>query len=181
MHRFVPHLAGFALAAVAPLTATAQTQTVAPAAPTIGASGGVGGGIALPVGKLLDTHQAGYVLAGLIDFSAAEQPYSFRVELIYQHYDRQSTAPVGTPNKNITSLGGSLLARRPRGASSTFVIGGIAVYRSSGDGTKPGVNAGLGLDVPLTFFVGTADIRVHLVLTEKKPLVTIPVTLGARF
>lgn len=181
MHRLVPHLAGLALVAVAPLAAVAQTQTVPPAAPTIGASGGIGGGIALPVGKLLDTHQAGYALSGLIDFSAAEQPYSFRVELIYQRYDRQSTAPAGTPNKNITSLGGSLLARSPKGASSAFVIGGIAVYRITGEGTKPGVNAGIGLDVPLTFFVGTADIRVHLVLTEKKPIVTIPVMLGARF
>ena len=181
MHRLVPYLTGLALVAAAPLAAVAQTQAVPPAAPTIGASGGVGGGIALPVGRLLDTHQAGYVLAGLVDFSAAEQPYSFRVELIYQHYDKQSGALPGTPNKNITSLGGSLLARRPRGAASAYVIGGIAVYRATGDGTKPGVTTGLGLDVPLTFFVGMADIRVHLILTEKKPLVTIPVTLGARF
>jgi len=180
MHRLASFALAASLAAVAPLSS--QTQTVVPpAAPTIGASGGLGGGIALPVGRLTSTHAAGYSLSGLIDFSAAEQPYSFRLELVHQRYDVKSTAPAGTGDKNITSLGGSLLARRPRGASSAFFLGGIAVYRASGDGTKPGVNIGGGLEVPLTFFVGIADIRVHYVLTESKPLVTIPITLGARF
>lgn len=155
-------------------------QTVPPAAPTIGASGGLGGGIAIPIGRLSDTHSAGYVLAGLVDFSAAEQPYSFRLELIHQHYDHKSTAP--PRDKNITSIGASLLSRKPtRQASSVVVFGGIAVYRLTDEGTKPGVNAGFGLEVPLTFFVGFADVRVHYVLTEGKPAVTLPITLGARF
>lgn len=179
MHRLASLLIAIAVSAVAPLGA--QTQTVPPAAPTIGASGGIGGGIALPIGRLADTHAAGYVLEGLVDFSAADQPYSFRAELIYQRYDKGSSAPASTGNMNLTSLGGSLLARSPRGASSAYLMGGIAVYKATGEGTKPGVNIGAGLDVPLTFFVGMADVRVHFVLTEKKPLVTIPVTLGARF
>ena len=117
-----------------------------------------------------------------MDFSAAEQPYSFRLELIYQRFDKESSAPVGAANMNLTSIGGSLLARRPRGASSAFLLGGIAVYHGTGgEGTKPGINVGAGLDVPLTFFVGMADVRIHFVLTDKKPLITIPVTLGARF
>ena len=168
------------LAVSAPLGAQQQTM-VPPASPTIGASGGLGGGIALPIGRLADTHAAGYSLDGLIDFSAAEQPFSFRLELIYQRYDVKSSATAGTRNMNLTSLGGSLLARRPRGASSAFFLGGIAVYRATDSGTKPGINLGTGLEVPLTFFVGIADIRVHYVLTEKNPMVTIPITLGARF
>lgn len=156
-------------------------QTVPPAAPTIGASGGVGAGIALPVGRLADTHSAGYSMIGLVDFSAADQPYSFRAELVYQHYDRKSDAPAGVRSMNMTSLGASLLARSPTGASSGFVLGGIAVYKLTGEGTKPGVNIGAGLEVPLTFFIGMADVRVHYVLTEGKPAITIPITLGARF
>lgn len=157
----------------------AAQQTVPPASPTIGASGGFGGGIALPVGQLAKTNAAGYLMEGLIDFSAADQPYSFRLELAYQRFDKK-TAAVGASNMNLTSIGGSILARRPRGASSAFVLGGIAVYRSTGNGTKPGVNLGGGLEVPLTFFVGIADLRVHYVLADK-PMVTIPITLGARF
>ena len=157
----------------------AQQTMVPPAAPTIGASGGFGGGIALPLGTLSRTNAAGYSLAGLVDFSAADQPYSFRLDLVYQRFDKK-TAVVGATNMNLTSLGASILARRPQGASSAFVQGGIAVYRASGRGTKPGVNLGGGLEVPLTFFVGIADIRVHYVLADK-PLVTIPITLGARF
>lgn len=181
MHRLAPLLIAAGLG-VAPLLGEAQTQAVPPAAPTIGASGGLAGGIALPLGQLGDTHAAGYTIDGLIDFSAAEQPYSFRLELIYQRYDVASGQPAGTGNMNMTSLGGSLLARRPRGASSAFALGGIAVYHMSGGlGTKPGINVGAGLEVPLTFFVGMAEARIHLVLTEKKPMVTIPVTFGARF
>jgi hypothetical protein len=164
-----------------PLVAAAQ-QTVPPAAPTIGASGGLGAGIAVPVGNLNDTHAAGYVISGLVDFSAADQPYSFRAELIYQHYDRKTAAAPGVRSMNITSLGAALLARNPSAqGSSGFVLGGIGVYRMTDRGTKPGINAGLGLEVPLTLFVGIADVRVHYVLTDGKPTITIPVTLGARF
>ena len=168
------------MAALSASAANAQ-QTVPPAAPTIGASGGLGGGIAIPVGSLTDTHAAGYTLSGLVDFSAAEQPYSFRLELIYQRYDAKSIAPAGTRSLNITSLGASLLARNAGKASSAFILGGIAVYRMTDRGTKPGVNIGTGLEVPLTFFIGMADIRLHYVLTESKPVLTIPITLGARF
>lgn len=173
---------GLIAVAAVPSASMGQQQTIPPAAPTIGASGGFGGGIAIPVGRLNDTHAAGYTLSGLVDFSAADQPYSFRLELIHQHFDKKTSAPATTRDKNMTSLGASLLARSAqKNASSGFVIGGIAVYKMTDEGTKPGVNAGIGLEVPLTFFIGIADIRVHYVLSEGKPGITIPITLGARF
>jgi len=79
------------------------------------------------------------------------------------------------------SFGASLLARTPKQASSAFIIGGIGIYKATDNGTKPGVNAGAGIEVPLTFFVGMADLRFHWVMTEGRPLFTIPITLGARF
>jgi hypothetical protein len=157
-------------------------QTVPPASPTIGASGGVGGGIAIPLGWIADDHAAGYTFAGLVDFSAADQPYSFRTELIWQRYDRKSSAAAGIRDLNMVSLGASVLARSPNSkGSSAFALGGIAIYHVTDLGTRPGVNAGIGLEVPLTFFVGIADVRVHYVLTESRPAITIPITLGARF
>lgn len=171
----------FALAAIVAASDAFAQQTVPPAAPTIGASGGLGAGIAIPIGALADNHAAGYTLSGLVDFSAAEQPFSFRVEVIFQHYDRKRNAPAGTGNMNIWSLGASLLARSPMQASSAYFIGGIGVYNADDNGTKPGLNAGAGIEVPLTFFVGMADIRMHWVMTEGRPLLTIPITLGARF
>lgn len=159
-----------------------QPATIPPAAPTIGASGGLGGGIAIPLGRLNDTHAAGYTLSGLVDFSAAEQPYSFRGELIYQHFDRRAAASAETRNMNMWSVGASLLARSAqKQASSGYVIGGIAVYKMTDEGSKPGFNAGMGLEVPLTFFIGIADVRVHYVLSDGKPALTLPITLGARF
>jgi hypothetical protein len=169
------------LVGLATAPAAAAQQTKPPASPTFGASGGAGVGIAIPVGRLSEQHSAGYTFMGLVDFSAADQPYSFRTELIFQHYDRKAAAPAGTNSKNITSLGVSLLARSPAGGSSGFLLGGIAIYRLTDEGTKPGVNVGGGLEVPLTFFIGIADVRIHYVLTEGRPAVTIPITLGARF
>lgn len=167
-------LALFALAT----PATAQ-RTVPPAAPTIGASGGFGAGIAIPAGRLSGTHTAGYTAMGLVDFSAADQPFSFRTELVYQHYDHKTTN--GLPDENLVSLGASLLARTAKSTASAYLLGGIGIYHAKAEGTKPGVNFGGGLEVPLTFFVGIADVRVHYMLTEGRPAITIPITLGARF
>lgn len=181
MHRSLRFVLSTSLLVMASSAAAQTTTAVPPAAPTIGASGGLGGGIAIPIGALSNTHSAGYTLTGLVDFSAADQPFSFRTELIYQRYDKKSSAPTGTEDMNMWSLGASLLSRSPKHASSAFLLGGIAVYRATSRGTKPGANVGMGLEVPLTAFIGMADIRVHYVLTEGKPLVTIPITLGARF
>jgi hypothetical protein len=161
-------------------TVSAQQQTRPPASPTFGASAGGGAGIAIPVGRLSETNTAGYTFMGLVDFSAADQPYSFRGEVIYQHYDRKRNV-TGTESKNVLSFGAALLARSNVGASSGYVIGGIGVYRPTDEGTKPGVSAGVGLEVPLTFFIGMAEIRAHWVMTEGRPVVTLPITLGARF
>jgi hypothetical protein len=168
------------LAALVASPARAQ-QGIPPAAPTIGASGGLTAGIAIPIGALSDNHAAGYTLSGLVDFSAAEQPYSFRAEVIYQHYDRKRNAPAGTESMNILSFGASVLARTPRAASSAYLIGGIGVYRATDNGTKPGLNLGAGLEVPLTFFIGMAEARIHWALTEGRPLLSIPISIGARF
>ncbi|MGH7677744.1 MAG: hypothetical protein ACRENU_04705, partial [Gemmatimonadaceae bacterium] len=129
-------------------TAGAQQESRPPASPTFGVSGGGGAGIAIPIGRLSDTQTAGYVFTGLVDFSAADQPYSFRGEFIYQHYDRKRST-LGTESKNIVSVGASLLARRNAAAASAYAIGGIGVYRPTDEGTKPGVNIGAGLEVPL--------------------------------
>ena len=175
-------LARFSLLAACLLAAPVLAQqSVPPASPTIGASGGAAGGIAIPIGRWSDFHGAGYALAALVDFSAAEQPYSFRAELTYQRYDRKSNAPAGVGNLNVLSLGVNLLARTPTGASSGYLLGGIGVYRVSDESTRPGLNVGAGIEVPLTYFIGMADIRLHYVLTEGRPGLSIPIMLGARF
>ena len=175
------NLVSFALAATFVASPLFAQRTVPPAAPTIGASAGAGGGIAIPVGRWSDFHGAGYTVSGLVDFSAAEQPYSFRAEFSWQRYDRKNSAPNGTDNKNVVALSANLLARTPAAASSAYAIAGIGIYRVTHEGTRPGLNLGGGLEVPLTFFVGIADIRLHWVLSEGSSGLAIPITLGARF
>src|SRR4051812_44724617 len=173
----IPLVAVFALIAV---SAPAMAQrAVPPASPTIGASGGFGAGIAIPVGRLSGTHTAGYTAMGLVDFSAADQPFSFRTELTFQHYDHKTTNALS--DENITSLGASLLARTPKSTASAYFLGGIGIYHAKAEGTKPGLNFGAGLEVPLTYFIGFADLRMHYMLSQGRPAITIPITLGARF
>ena len=115
-------------------------------------------------------------------FSAADQPYSFRAEATFQRYDRKSGAAADIHSVNMLSFGASILARSPSSrGSSAFAIGGIGVYHLTDLGTRPGLSGGVGLEVPLTYFIGMADVRLHYVLAEGKPAITIPITLGARF
>ena len=121
-------------------------QTVPPAAPTIGASAGGGGGIAIPDRPLepISTRR-GYTVVRARRFLGRDQPYSFRAELSSQHYDRKNSAPAGTDSKNVVVARRDRCSRgvpRPRRAPTS--IGGIGVYRSTDEGTKPGVNRGGG-------------------------------------
>ena len=60
--------------------------------------------------------------------------------------------------------------------TQTFLTGGIAIYNASGEGTRPGFNFGGGLGFPLTGFWATAEARMHVMLAEGKPVLTLPLT-----
>ena len=49
------------------------------------------------------------------------------------------------------------------------------------DGTRPGFNIGTGINFPLTDFTALAEVRLHVVLTEGKPILTLPLSVGAKF
>lgn len=143
---------------------------------------GVTAGIALPVGRLASDHAAGFSLGGLVEYAVAGQPYALRGELIWQRYALKSGRTTGS-DVNLTSLGATIVSKslQPTTGANTFVLGGIAVYNGTDLGTRPGVNGGAGIEIPLQGFSATGEARLHVMFSEGKPILTIPLTIGIRF
>ena len=142
---------------------------------------GVTAGIAIPVGRIADDHAAGYLLGGLVEYGVSGQPYALRGELLYQRFSLKS-GRVGD-DVNLFSLGSTIVYKTQGGsAAQSFLTGGIAIYHGNdGIGTRPGVNGGGGVDIPLSGFSATGEARLHVVLADGKPVLTVPITVGVKF
>lgn len=140
---------------------------------------GVTAGIAIPAGRLADDHAAGYALGGLIEYAVSGQPYSLRGEALFQRFALKN-GRVGK-DVNVFSVGSTIVYRLQTAAAQSFVSGGIAIYNATSEGTRPGFNAGAGVEIPLTGFSAVAEGRLHVMLADGKPIMTIPLTVGVRF
>ncbi|MCY7378296.1 MAG: hypothetical protein LH467_03025 [Gemmatimonadaceae bacterium] len=136
-------------------------------------------GIALPIGRLADDHAAGYLVGGLVEYSVTGQPYALRGELLFQRFALKQNR-VGD-DVNLFSLGSTIVYKLQQSATNTFVTGGIAIYSGTGLGTRPGANLGTGIEIPLTGFSATGEARMHLMLSDGRPVITLPLTVGIRF
>lgn len=144
-------------------------------------------GIALPVGRVADDHAAGYALGGLIEYGVVGQPYALRGELLYQHFALKSGRT--GDDVNLLSLGPTIVFRTLQAPTAvatstpnTFATVGIAIYAgNAGLGTRPGANAGLGVEIPLSGFSATGEARAHLMLADGRPVITVPLTVSVRF
>jgi hypothetical protein len=179
------------LALTAAFAATAAAQVSGPAGtPPTGNQytpvyGGTAG-IAIPIGRAADDHAAGYTLGGLVEYSVYGQPYALRGELIYQHFALKSgRTGVDLSDLNVISLGATIVYKllpSPTPATpNTYLTGGIAIYHATNEGTRPGVNGGAGIEIPLTGFSATGEARLHLMLADRRPIITLPLTVGVRF
>ena len=149
-------------------------------------------GIAIPAGRLGDQHAAGYHIGGLVEFAVPNQPYALRAEAMFERFALKS-GEVGS-DVSVFSFGPTILYQFQRTQRSTFLTGGIAIYHATtetistgattierGGGTRPGFNFGTGLSFPLTDFSALAEIRMHVMLAENKPILTLPISVGAKF
>lgn len=179
----------FALALLGSLAATATAQATSGPNATSPAPRtqsdfyvplfGVTAGIAIPVGRLSDDHAAGYALGGVVEYAVNGQPYSLRGEAIYQRFAKKESHDVS--DVNLLSLGTSIVYRLQKSTAQTFVSGGIGIYNATHEGTRPGFNAGTGVEIPLTGFSAVAEARLHVMLADGRPIMTLPLTVGVRF
>ena len=186
--RFTPMLLGLALTLIAGV-ASAQTTSdpSPPPAPAPRTQSdmysplyGVTAGISIPLGRLSDEHQAGYTVGSLVEYAVAGQPYSLRGEVAFQRFPQKSGATNGY-DANVVSLGSTIVYRLQKSTTQTFVAGGIAIYNATREGTRPGFNFGGGVEIPLTGFTALAEARVHVMLADARPIISLPLTVGVRF
>ena len=177
------HISLSAFALVCALAAPSAAQTSGPGStapvgnlytPVYGGTAGV----AIPIGRIADDHAAGYLLGGLVEYGVTGQPYALRGELLFQRFSLKS-GHTGD-NVNLFSLGSTIVYKLQ--PSNAFLTGGIAIYSgNSGLGTRPGFNGGAGVEIPLTGFSATGEARLHLMLADGRPVITLPLTIGVRF
>jgi hypothetical protein len=141
---------------------------------------GVSAGIAIPAGRLGDDHSAGFMLGGLTEYVVQNQPYSLRGEATYQRFPRKQNRELAR-DVNLIALGTTIVYRMQMNPAETFLTGGIAVYNATGEGTHPGFNLGTGIGFPLTGFSALAEIRLHVMLADNKPVLALPLSVGVRF
>ena len=171
------------LVLAAALTAPASAQVSGPGSVPAGNMytpifGGTAG-IAIPIGRLADDHAAGYLVGALVEYGVTGQPYALRGELLFQRFAlKQNRAG---EDVNLVSLGSTIVYKLQQSPTNTFLTGGIAIYSGTGLGTRPGANVGTGIEIPLTGFSATGEARVHLMLSDGRPVITLPLTVGVRF
>jgi hypothetical protein len=136
-------------------------------------------GVAIPIGALADDHAAGYLFGALVEYGVTGQPYALRGELLYQRFPHKENHPVD--DVNLWSLGSTIVYKLQQSPMNTFVTGGIAIYSATGYGTRPGFNVGTGVEIPLTGFSATGEARLHLMLADGRPVITLPLSVGVRF
>ena len=139
---------------------------------------GVTAGIAIPVGRLSDDHAAGYLVGGVVEYAVSGQPYSLRGEATYQRFALKDGRD--GDDINMLSLGTTIVYRLQR-EPTPFVSAGIAIYNATREGTRPGFNIGTGVEIPLTGFSAVAEARLHVMLADGRPIMTLPLSVGVRF
>jgi hypothetical protein len=141
---------------------------------------GVTAGIAIPAGRLGDDHAAGYGIGGLVEFAVPNQPYALRAEAMFQRFALKGGRTVGD-DVNLFSIGPTIMYQTNQAPTQTFLTGGIAIYNATGEGTRPGFNFGAGLGFPLADFSALSEIRLHVMLAEGKPVLSLPLSIGVKF
>jgi hypothetical protein len=158
---------------------TSSTPATPSAATTYYPLYGVSGGIVVPAGRLGEDHAAGYGLDGFVEFAVPSQPYALRAEGMFQRFALKN-GRVGR-DVSLFSIGPTVMYQLQQAPTQSFLTGGIAIYNASGEGTHPGFNFGGGLGFPLTGFWATAEARMHVMLADGRPVLTLPLSVGVKF
>jgi hypothetical protein len=153
---------------------------------------GIGGGVAIPVGKLSDTQTTGFNGIVALALGAAELPIGVRFDGIYNSFTRKNVTspPTNTYAFRIAGILGNLIYAFPGTTAKTYIVAGGGWYNTKFDiaGTKGenhwGLNAGLGV----TFAVGPVasflESRYHFISREPAKggvIHFVPITLGVMF
>jgi hypothetical protein len=146
------------------------------------ANGLVGGaaGMSLPTGQLAKAYSAGFNLSGLVEMRAPQEAVGIRGELLWEHFEPKS-GQSALENKNAVALVLNAMYFVPEYALRPYFIGGMGFYHVSDQGNRPGLNFGLGIDIPLSGLAAHFEARLHKVLTDGGSYASVPISFGVKF
>lgn len=162
-----------ALLAVAASTASAQGGL---SAGHLGAAFGV----SFPTGALSHAHASGFNLMGTAEYQAPGQVMGLRGEVFYEHFAAKAQAP-GARSVQTTAAIINAVYHVQGSSFHPYLIGGMGLYHVSDNGTRPGFNGGVGIQIPLTGMTAYFEARLHKVLTDGTSYVSIPISFGLSF
>lgn len=155
---------------------------------------GIGGGAAIPVGKMSDTQKTGANALVSLALGGAELPIGIRIDGIYNQLPRKDgTLPVGSSGTSglriLGALGNAVYAFSGTSVK-TYLIAGGGLYntRLDVDGTKSenhlGLNAGAGMTFGLGPIASFIEARYHFISRQPAQggvLHFVPITFGFMF
>lgn len=155
---------------------------------------GLGGGAAVPVGKLSDTQKTGYNAIAMFAVGVADLPFGIRIDGIYNNLLHTNLSPAAGTSKSsdlrVAGALGNLIFAFPGSSAKVYIIAGGGLYNSKVDsvGAKSqnnfGVNVGLGATFGFGPFATFLESRYHnIARTQAKGGVYqfVPITLGVLF
>lgn len=152
----------------------------------------LGGGAAIPVGKLSDVQTTGYNGIVALAIGVAELPIGVRIDGIYNTFQSR-TAPVGGPSTSdlrIMGALGNLIFAFPGTTAKPYVIIGGGLYSTKTDvsGAKSENDFGFSAGVGATFGVGPfatfLESRYHTISRKAEEggvMQFVPITVGLMF
>lgn len=151
----------------------------------------LGGGAAIPVGKLADTQKTGYSGLVALAIGVADLPLGVRFDGVYNNLRANSQSGTAA-NSDFRVLGvlANLIFAFPGTSAKPYVIVGGGLYNSRADvaGAKSkndfGFNAGLGATFgvgPLAIFLESRYHTVSRSVTDGGVLQFVPITVGLMF
>jgi hypothetical protein len=157
---------------------------------------GVGGGTAIPAGKLSNAQNTGYNAVVVLAIGTADLPIGIRIDGIYNNFPHPSLPPVAfaglgsvasSSNLRIMGVLGNIIYTFPGSSAKPYVVVGGGLYNLKADaaGAKSannfGFNAGLGATFglgPITAFLESRYNTISRAEARGGVVQFIPVTLG---
>ncbi|MGH7652689.1 MAG: hypothetical protein ACREMS_12720 [Gemmatimonadaceae bacterium] len=156
---------------------------------------GIGGGVAIPVGKLRDAQNTGVSGIVALALGVPELPIGVRFDGIYNRFSRTDLTSLQSGSASsygfrIAGILGNLIYTFAGTSTKAYLIAGGGLYNTQLDiaGSKsennPGLNAGAGLTFGVGPTAGFLEARYHFI--RRAPahggvIHFVPITLGLMF
>jgi hypothetical protein len=151
---------------------------------------GVGGGPAIPVGKLSDSQKTGANGMVVLALGAPDLPIGVRFDGVYNSFPRNDKMSASSYTFRTTGLLGNLIYAFPGSNAKAYLIAGAGVYNLKLDvaGSKSENHSGLNAGAGATFGVGPIatfiESRYHFIsrAPDKGGVIHfVPITFGLLF